>query len=287
MNKRAKFRQLLQQDGIIMAPGAPDAFTARIIQQAGFDVCYMGGNAAVASALGIPDVGLATFSDMISRAKSIASCINIPLFCDADTGYGNVNNVILTIKEFEKAGIVGVHLEDQVTPKKCGAMDNLKLISVEESAKKIEAAAYARNDPDFVILARTDARKALGLDDAIKRIQAFERAGADMVYVEMLESRDELEAVVKSVNVPVAYDYLESGASYTPTVQELEAIGVKMVIYPMSAILYNAKMLMRMMTDLKKFGSTQPYHADMLSLHDYEKLLGIDELIANEKRFGL
>lgn len=287
MNKRAKFRQLLQQDGIIMAPGAPDAFTARIIQQAGFDVCYMGGNAAVASALGIPDVGLATFSDMISRAKSIASCINIPLFCDADTGYGNVNNVILTIKEFEKAGIVGVHLEDQVTPKKCGAMDNLKLISVEESAKKIEAAAYARTDPDFVILARTDARKALGLDDAIKRIQAFERAGADMVYVEMLESRDELEAVVKSVNVPVAYDYLESGASYTPTVQELEAIGVKMVIYPMSAILYNAKMLMRMMTDLKKCGSTQPYHADMLSLHDYEKLLGIDELIANEKRFGL
>lgn len=286
MNKRKKFRELLQQDKIIVAPGAPDAFTARIIQQAGFDICYMGGNAAVASALGVPDVGLATFSDMISRARDIASCIDIPLFCDADTGYGNVNNVMRTVREFEKAGVVGIHLEDQVTPKKCGAMDNLKLIPIEESANKIQAAVQARTDPDFVILARTDARTPLGLDDAIRRIQAFERAGADMVYVGMLQSEEEVRRVVQSVNVPVLYDSLESTSNYFPTAKELQNLGVKMVIYPMSAILYTARMLTQFMADLKMNGTTRTYHANMMTLHDYERLLGIDEQLAYQKRFG-
>ncbi|AEC21841.1 2-methylisocitrate lyase [Pusillimonas sp. T7-7] len=287
MNKRMKFRQLLQRDGIIVAPGAPDAITARIIQEAGFEVCYMGGNAAVASALGVPDVGLATFSDMVSRARSIDSCINIPLFCDADTGYGNVNNVMRTVREFEKAGVVGIHLEDQVTPKKCGAMNNLKLISVDESAQKIRAAIHARTDPDFVILARTDARTPLGLEEAIRRIQAFEKAGADMVYVEMLQSEDEVRQVVQSVSVPVLYDALESTSGYAPTAQELQDIGIKMVIYPMSAILYTAKILSQFMADLKMNGTTQPHHANMMALHDYEKLLGIDEQLAYQNRFDV
>jgi len=286
MNKRKKFRELMQQEGIIVAPGAPDAITARIIEKAGFDVCYMGGNAAVASFLGLPDIGLATFSDMIGHARNIADCINIPLFCDADTGYGNVNNVIRTVQQFEKAGVVGIHLEDQVTPKKCGAMDGLKLISIEESAEKIRAAVSARTDPDFMIIARTDARVPLGLDDAIKRVQAYEKAGADMVYIEMLQSKEEVERLVSSVNVPVFFDSLETTIEFSPSNDELEELGVKMVIYPMSAILYTANVLAQFMNDLKKNGSTESYRSKMLALHDYEKLLGIDDQIAHQKSFG-
>lgn len=286
MNKRKRFQELMQRDGIIVAPGAPDAITARIIERAGFDVCYMGGNAAVASLLGVPDIGLATFTDMLGHAENIADCINIPLFCDADTGYGNVNNVIRTVQKFEKAGVVGIHLEDQVSPKKCGAMDGLKLISIEEGAEKIRAAISARRDPNFVIIARTDARATLGLDDAIKRVQAYEEAGADMVYIEMLQSKEEVERLVSSVSVPVFFDALESTTDFFPSNQELEDMGVKMVIHPMSAILYTASALSRFMRDLKQNGNTKSYRPEMLTLHDYEKLLGIDGQIANQKLFN-
>lgn len=286
MDKRKKFRELMRRDGIIIAPGAPDAITARIIEKAGFDVCYMGGNAAVASFLGVPDIGLATFADMLGHARNIADCIDIPLFCDADTGYGNVNNVIRTVQQFEKAGVVGIHLEDQITPKKCGAMDGLTLISMEESAEKIRAAVHARTDPDFIIIARTDARMPLGLDDAIRRVQAYEEAGADMVYIEMLQSKEEVKRLVSSVNVPVFFDALESTVQFSPSNAELEELGVKMVIYPMSAILYTSNMLSQFMADLKRNGGTQAYRSQMMALHDYEKLLGIDAQIAQQKSFS-
>ena len=283
--KRKKLRELLAGSRMIVAPGAPDALTARIIEEAGFDVCYMGGNSAVAQMLGVPDIGLATFSEMIERARNIANAISIPLVCDADTGYGNVNNVVRAVRAYEQAGLAGIHLEDQVTPKKCGAMDGLQLVSIEESASKIRAACHARQDPDFVIIARTDSRAVAGLDEAIRRIQAFEKAGADIVYVEMLQSLDEVKRVVESVSVPVLYDVLELSEELTFTNADLEAAGVKMAIYSMSSILYSTAIMRKFMADLKANGTTRDKVKDMTSLHDYEVLLGIDEQIALQRQF--
>lgn len=284
--KRQKFKELLQRPGMIVAPGAPDAITARIIQQTGFEVCYMGGNGAVASMLGVPDIGLATFSEMIERARNIAACIDLPLICDSDTGYGNVNNVIRTVRAMEQAGVTGIHLEDQITPKKCGAMDGLKLVSVEESAAKIRAAVAFRQDPDFVVIARTDSRAVLGLEESIRRIKAFEAAGADMVYVEMLQSAEEVKAVVESVQVPVLYDVLESTEEKALTNSELEALGVKMAIYSMSSILYTAQSTLAFMKDLKSTGTTKHRIADMMTLHEYEQLLGMDEQAGYQEEFS-
>jgi len=285
-DKRRKFRELLQRDGMIVAPGACDALTARIVQAAGFEVCYMGGNGSVASMLGVPDIGLATFSEMAERARNVAACIDLPLICDADTGYGNVNNVIRTVRTLEQAGVVGIHLEDQVTPKKCGAMAGLKLVSVEESAAKISAAVGARRDPDFIVIARTDSRAVMDLEEAIRRVQAFEAAGADMVYVEMLRSLDEVKAVVDSVNVPVVYDVLETTGIEQPSNQELEAAGVKMAIYSMSGTLLMAGTMQHFMSDLKANGTTSSWISRMLPLHDYEKLLGSEEQAAYQSKYG-
>lgn len=284
--KRRRFRDMLRREGMIVAPGAPDALTARIVQEAGFEACYMGGNGAVASMLGVPDIGLATFSEMSERARNVAACIDLPLICDADTGYGNVNNVVRTVRALEQAGVAGIHLEDQVTPKRCGAMDGLRLVSIEESAAKISAAAQMRRDPDFVIIARTDSRAVMDLEESIRRVKAFEAAGADMVYVEMLRSLDEVRAVVRSVEVPVVYDVLETTGIEPPTNRELEAAGVKMAIYSMSATLLVAGTMRRFMAELKTSGTTRHKTDDMLALHDYEKLLGVEEQSAFQSRFG-
>lgn len=285
--KRRKFRELLASPGMIVAPGAPDALTARIIEEAGFEVSYMGGNSAVAQMLGVPDIGLATFSEMIERARNIANAISIPLVCDADTGYGNVNNVVRAVCAYEQAGVAGIHLEDQVTPKKCGAMEGLTLNSMDESAMKIRAAVHARQDPDFVIIARTDSRAVAGLDEAIKRIQTYEKAGADIVYVEMLQSLDEVRQVVEAVSVPVLYDVLELSEELTFSNEELEKAGVKMAIYSMSSILYTTAVMRKFMADLRKTGTTRDKVKDMVSLHDYEVLLGIEEETALQRQFAI
>lgn len=284
--KRKNFRELIARPGMIVAPGAPDALTARIIEEAGFEVCYMGGNSAVAQMLGVPDIGLATFSDMVERARNIVSAIDIPLVCDADTGYGNVNNVVRTVRAFEQAGVAGIHLEDQAAPKRCGAMEGLALISLEESAMKIRAAVYARQDPNFAIIARTDSRAVLGLDEAIRRIQAYEKAGADIVYVEMLQSLDEIRQVVEAVSVPVLYDVLELSEELTFSNEELENVGVKMAIYSMSSILYTTAVMRKFMSDLRKNGTTRDKVKDMVSLHDYELLLGIEDESALQRKFA-
>lgn len=286
MNSKCKtLRELLTGKRMVVAPGAPDALTAKIIEEAGFEVCYMGGNSSVAQILGVPDIGLATFSEMIERARNIANAISIPLVCDADTGYGNVNNVVRAVRAYEQAGVAGIHLEDQVTPKKCGAMAGLQLVSLEESASKIRAAVHARQDPDFVIIARTDSRAVAGLDESIRRIQAYEKAGADVVYVEMLQSLDEVRRVVEAVSVPVLYDVLELSEELTFTNDELEKAGVKMAVYSMSSILYTTGVMRNFMADLKKNGTTRDKVKDMVDLHDYEILLGIEEETALQSRF--
>lgn len=284
-SKTKRLRELLNQNKMIVAPGAPDALCAKIIERAGFDVCYMSGNASVASMIGKPDIGLATFDEMLTHAKNIAACIDIPLICDADTGYGNVNNVIRTVQAYERAGIAGIHIEDQVTPKKCGAMDGVDLIPLDESVEKIKAAVYARQDSDFVIIARTDSRSVHGLDEAIKRVKAFEKAGADIVYAEMLQSKEEVRKIVESVNVPVLFDMLEQSEDAFITNDELEELGVKITIYPLSATFTISQTITNLMTELKSKGTTRGSFKKMMKLHDYEELLGLQKEQDYQKMF--
>lgn len=286
MDKRKRLKQLISNKGMVVAPGAFDALTARIVQQAGFQVCYMGGNGAVASMLGVPDIGLASATEMIERARNISNAIDIPLICDADTGYGNVNNVVRAVRDFEQAGVAAIHIEDQATPKRCGAMEGLKLIPAEECAEKIRAAVNTRRDPNFLIIARTDARAVHGLSEAIRRVQMFEAAGADLVFAEMLESLDEIRSVVSSVKVPVLQDTLETSADVVFSHQQLEAVGVKISIHSMLSVLTHANSMATLMKRLHSERTSKGLMNGMMDLHRYEEILGINEQAELRETYG-
>src|SRR3984957_14834208 len=196
-----KLRELLTHDGIIAAPGAYDCITARMIEQAGFSAVYMTG-AGTAAALGYPDYGLVTMSEMVENAGRIAAAVKIPVIADADTGYGSELNVVRTVREYEQRGVVGIHIEDQGFPKKCGHLENKAIVPLEDYLAKIRAAASAKRDRDFLIIARTDARAVLGFEEAIRRANASLDAGADMVFVEAPESLEEVGALPRLVHGP-------------------------------------------------------------------------------------
>jgi len=283
MEKREKLAELVRGKKIVVAPGCHDALGAKIIEAAGFDVVYMTGNGVSSSLIGKPDIGLVTMTEMVSRARNIVSAVNLPVMCDSDTGYGNVNNVIRTVEEYEAAGVCGIHIEDQITPKKCGAMAGLRLVSAEEHLSKIKAALGARKDKNFLIIARTDSRAVHGLKEAIRRGKMAEEAGADLVYIEMLESVEELKEVARSIKAPLMYDMLEHSKVPFMNVKELEAIGYRLVIFPLSSTFLYAKTTLKLMTELKKTGTTAGFLDEMMKLHDYEKLLGLEEIKAREQ----
>src|SRR5688572_22963884 len=191
----ARLRTLLATPGPLMAPGAYDALSARLVEQAGFDVVYMTGFGSTASLIGRPDVGLLTGTEMVDNARRIAAAVDLPVIADADTGYGNAINVVRTVQAYEQAGVAGIHLEDQVMPKKCGHMSGKAVIPAEEMVGKIRAAAAARRDPDFVLIARTDAVAVEGVAAAIARARAFAEAGADALFVEAPTSEDDLATI--------------------------------------------------------------------------------------------
>src|SRR6202047_493177 len=201
MTQAARFRELLRGDGMIVAPGAYDCITARMIARAGVDVVYVTG-AGTAATLGYPDFGLVTMSEMVANAGRIAAAIELPVIADADTGYGNELNVFRTVREFERSGVAGIHIEDQEFPKKCGHLEGKQVIPREDYIAKIRAAAAARRDQDFMIIARTDSRAVAGLDEAIGRANAALAAGADMAFVEAPQTQDEVAAVPRLVNGP-------------------------------------------------------------------------------------
>jgi len=275
--KNQRLRELMNQPGIIIAPGVCDAIGARLVEKVGFQVCYMTGNGAVASMMGKPDIGVATMTEMVQRAHYLASCINIPLISDADNGYGGLNNVKRTVEEFEAAGVSAIHIEDQASPKKCGAMEGIELVSTEEMAEKIRIAVKARKDPDLMIIARSDSRKVLGFEESLRRARAYADAGADVVYVEMLESREEILKLTTSVDAPVLYDMLELFPENIYSSQELESLGVKIVIYCLSTTLYAANRVKEMLEVLKRTGTTRSLFDKMMPLHDYEELIGLTE----------
>ena len=286
---RQKFRERLQKKSLIVAPGIYDAYGARLVEQAGFEAVYMTGNGVSASVLGRPDVGLADLTLMTSQAHRITACVDIPVISDADTGYGNAVNVRHTVREFEAAGVAAIHLEDQASPKRCGQLPGARpVIGLAEAIGKIEAAAAARRDPDFVIIARTDAAEAHGLDEAIRRGKAFHKAGADVIFVEMKAGPSVLEdfkRVTSEVGAPCLVNMGAGGRLDELDAAGLGRLGLRIAIYPGLERAVAGFAIQEALAVLKKDGNTGALRNRMLSLKAYNEALKLDEVEEWEKKF--
>ena len=278
-------RDHLRGPEILIAPGAHNAFTARIIEQAGFQAVYLTGSGASMDLLGMPDLGFLTMTEMVSHARNIVQATRLPVIADADTGYGNALNVVRTIREYEKAGVAGVHIEDQVAPKRCGHFAGKEVISREEMVGKIEAALDARNDPDFLIIARTDARAVLGLTEAVERGRAYRKAGADMIFVDAPESEEELRVIARSIPAPLMANLSEGGKTPLLSARELQDMGYRLVIYPRSAAGAAAKAIQELMAVLKKEGTTKSFLDRMVSFEGRNRITGLAHYQELEKKY--
>jgi carboxyvinyl-carboxyphosphonate phosphorylmutase len=289
MKATTKLRQLFKEKKTIVAPGAHDVLTARIIEQTGFDAVYMTGYGTSASVLGRPDVGLLTMTEMADRAKKIADIINVPLIADADTGYGDIINVIRTVREYEKAGVACIQLEDQVAPKKCGHMLGREIIPAEEMVKKIEAAIDARIDPDFMIMARTDARTNYGYKEAIRRSKLYKEAGADIIFFESPENVEEMRKLnLELGNTLTLANMLEKGRTPLLNVTELEELGFNLVIFCVSSVYVTAKAVKDLMQYLKKHGTTKDLVKDkMIPFEEFNEMIGLNKIKEIELKYKI
>ncbi len=286
MKQTTRLRQLVAREEIVVIPGCYDAFLARCIQKAGFEAAYMTGAGVSHATLGMPDLGLTTFSEMAERAARIADAIEIPLIADADTGYGNALNVIRTVKAYERAGVAGLHIEDQEMPKKCGHFDGKAVVPLDEMLGKLKAALDARVDPDLIIIARTDARTVVSLTEALDRGQAFAEVGVDMVFVESPRSSEELRKVGAAINKPLLANMVEGGLTPLTPAAELQAMGFSAVIHPGALGRFIARQAMGFLTRLRHDGSTLPQLDQMASFQEQNEIVGLAEFKALAERYG-
>ncbi|MEN6564842.1 MAG: isocitrate lyase/PEP mutase family protein [Veillonellales bacterium] len=290
MKSTTQLRHLLEKSNngeILVAPGAHDALSAKLVEAAGFNAVYMTGYGASASLLGKPDVGLLTLSEMANQAHRFASAVSVPVIADGDTGYGNAVNVQRSVREYEAAGAAAIQLEDQVAPKKCGHMLGREIIAAEEMVGKIQAAVEARKDKDFVILARTDARTNYGIEEAIRRGKLYQEAGADVLFIESPENVDEMKRITSSFQVPVLANMLERGRTPLLTTQELQDIGYNLVIFCVASTYVTAKAVFDYLLHLKKEGTTKELIQDsMMPFPDFNKFIGLDEIRLIEKKYA-
>lgn len=268
MTPGARFRELLAEPGIVVAPGAYDAITARVIARHGFPAVYMTGAGTVNAHLGIPDIALGTLTEFVENAARITSVVDLPLICDADTGFGNALNVIRTVQAYERAGVAGIHIEDQESPKRCGHLDGKRIVAIEEMEGKIEAACEARRDPDFVVIARVDAAAIEGVEAAIERAHRYAAAGADLIFAEALTSVDEIGRFGSAgVGVPLMANMTEFGKTPYLTAKQFEDLGFDVVIFPMLAFRMMLGAVDAAMAELSRSG-TQVGMLDRMKTRD-------------------
>jgi carboxyvinyl-carboxyphosphonate phosphorylmutase len=272
-------RQLLCQPGIIVAPGAYDCLTAKLIEREGFPAVYMTGAGTAVTRVGKPDLGFASLTEMLANASAIASTVRVPLIADADTGYGGALNVYRTVQEYEKAGVAALHIEDQAFPKRCGHLDGKEVVPLAEMVVKLRAASAARTDEDLVLIARTDALAVTGLDDTLRRCTAYAEAGADVLFVEALRTQEEIDRVRREVDIPLLYNFVEHGKSPLIPVAQLEALGFKMVIFPGSLMLSVCTLAQRILRHLRQHGTTADLLGEMVSVVDLFNLMGMQEAL--------
>jgi carboxyvinyl-carboxyphosphonate phosphorylmutase len=282
-----RLRHLLAGDTAVVAPGAYDALSARMIEAAGFPCVYMTGFGTAASLLGRPDVGLVSSTEMVDNARRITGAVSLPVVADADTGYGNPINVIRTVQDYERAGVAGIHLEDQAMPKRCGHMSGKVLVPTEEMVAKVRAAVDARADPDFVLIARTDARAVDGLAAALDRAARYLEAGADMLFVEAPEDEAEIEQVARTfAGTPLLFNWAEGGRTPPVPLERLEQLGFRLVIFPIGLLLSAAASMRSFLEVLSKEGTPASILERLPKFADFVDFLGMSDVRELEKRFG-
>jgi len=285
--KTTVLRRLLKQEEALLAPGCFNALSARLVEQAGFKAIYISGAAVAGNFLGYPDIGLTTMSEVLENARNIVRVTNLPVICDADTGFGNAINMMRMVREFEEAGLAGIQIEDQVMPKKCGHTEGKLLISKAEMVQKVKAAVDARQDTDFVLVVRTDAIAVNGLEDALDRGLAYQEAGADIIFVEAPRTLEEMHRVCRTIKAPLLANMVEGGGK-TPILplQELQEMGYKLVIYPVSAHMAAIKAMQALLAILKRDGTTAAYASQMASFPEMFEVVGRSHFTALERKYA-
>ncbi len=290
MIDRAQERQRLKEKitarQLVVAPGIYDLISARIADDLGFDALYMTGYGISASYLGVPDAGLATYSDMVDCVQRIAGSCSTPLIADGDTGYGGLLNVRHTVRGYEKAGAAAIQMEDQTFPKRCGHTLGRECIPMEEMVAKVRVAVDSRTDPNFLIIARTDARTAMGLDEAIRRGQAYRDAGADVVFVESPESEAEMEQVVAALDCPLVANMVEGGRTPVLSRARLNELGFALAIFPATGFLATGQVLRHVYGALKRDGSTAAVQNQLDDFDNFSRTVGFEDVWEFEKRYG-
>ncbi|MCI9264535.1 MAG: isocitrate lyase/PEP mutase family protein [Oscillospiraceae bacterium] len=285
MSKAKKLRELLAGDKIVMAPGAYDAWSARMVEAAGFSAVYMTGYGVSASTLGMPDIGLISYNEIVTAARNICNATSIPVIADADNGYGSALNVVRTVSGYEDAGVCGIQLEDQVMPKRCGHMEGKQLVPKEEMVAKIRAAVYARKNPDTVIIARTDAIAVNGFEDAIDRAVAYKEAGADVIFVEALQNREQVESTAKLVGAPLMANMVENGKTPLDTAENLYKMGFRIAIYPVVTLYPATKAMAEVLQILKENEDLRPCMEYEVDFPTFNKMIGVQQWRDLEKTF--
>lgn len=277
MEKTTLLRRLLQEKGQLVMPGVYDALTAKIASRSGFEVIFITGYSLSATLLGEPDFGLLTQTEMITAAQRICSVVDTPVIVDADTGYGNAINVIRTVEELMRVSAAGMFLEDQVWPKRCGHMKGKQVIPLNEQLKKLRAAVDAKRNSDFYIVARTDARQSLGLSEAITRGIAFKEAGADAIFIEAPENKEEMKEIAQRVPGPLVANMLERGVTPLMGPEELKRLGFDLIVWPLAPLYATAKTLKDVYTTLRRTGSTKEILDHLMPFDEFNEVVGLDQ----------
>jgi 2,3-dimethylmalate lyase len=285
MRKTTRLKELILASEILIMPGAHDSLVARIIEQAGFQAVTLGGYPATANLLGKPDVSLLSMTEMVEYTRRICGAVDLPVFTDGDTGYGNVTNVYRTVKEMERAGAAGMFIEDQVFPKRCGHMEGKQVIPAEEMVAKIKAALDARIDPDFVIMARTDALAVHGIEEAIRRGNLYRETGADLIFVEAPQTIEEMKRINREINAPTLANNVEGGKSPLLTAKKLESIGYNVVVFPIASTYCIAKSVVDLMRELKEKGTTESFLDRMITFTSFNELVGLPDIRKKEEGY--
>jgi 2,3-dimethylmalate lyase len=285
MDKGEKTRSFIQQKGQLIMPGVYDALSARIAARAGFEVIFITGYSLSATLLGEPDFGVLTQTEMLNAAQRICSVVDTPVIVDADTGYGNAINVVRTVQELIKVGAAGMFLEDQVWPKRCGHMKGKQVISLDEQLKKLRAATDARGGTDFYIVARTDARQALGLNEAITRGIAFKDAGADAVFIEAPETKAEMKDIARHVPGPLVANMIERGVTPLMEPAELKDLGFDLVVWPLAPLYATANSLKEVYATLRGKGSTKDIIERLMPFDEFHEIVGLKEKYALDEKY--
>ena len=286
MTPAQQLQQLLKTGNIVMAPGAPDAITARLIQKAGFPAIYMTGFGATASRLGTPDIGLLSQTEMTTHARDMARVVDIPIIADADTGYGGPSNIHRTVREYIQAGVAAIHLEDQVAPKRCGQMAGIRLMDAQENVLRLKCAIEARGKEDLLIIGRTDALPAAGIDEAIRRAHLYQEAGVDLVFVDGIKKIAEVEAIARTVQGPKVVSIVDGNETTALTAKDLQDMGFSVVFYAVTALFTAVKAVSDALAELQRAGTPKASARAMVSYADFSALVDLDFHKDLDDRFG-